>query len=138
MKANLDDLLEAVQRLASDDTVKYQFSRKTGELIQKSEWEDDAEDEFLTRHSSNDKDLIELTSSKEINNYGLMQNFICSLPFSQVKEKLSAALKMHSLKKCTEVIRSYNIANDWYNFRDYCYERYIRSWCSNNHIKLSD
>ena len=80
-------------------------------------------------------DYLPLPDQFEIHEYAIMQDFCSSLPDAAVREELLAAIRgSGAFRRFKEGIRSYDVEEDWYRFRDRALEAIAIAWLEAHHI----
>lgn len=80
--------------------------------------------------------FIPLPSQREINEYGMMEDFIEDLPDGEQKYTLSMAINGRgAFRRFKDTIHRFGLEDSWYPFRDKCYARVARRWCEDNDVE---
>lgn len=80
---------------------------------------------------------IILPTNYEINQYGMMKEFIFTINNDHVRDKLLRAISYkHPFRNFKNVCFNLDIINDWYKFQDEKYKEIAISWCKENDIEF--
>ena len=133
MKVNLDEIISAIE--FTDRESEYFLDKETGEIvlinlmIMSSEECDEAYDR-LDEHG-----FYRLPTSFDINDYGLMEEFIAGLP-ERPAEILSSAIRGRgAFSRFKDGVRKLGLEQAWYDFQDNAHKHVAIRWCEENDIE---
>jgi hypothetical protein len=145
----LKDIIEAIEFL-NDESTAY-LNKKTGAIMtitdedfsaaenQESlneypEWQRDnikRAGEIL----ANEKDLIILPNKYDIHEYQIMEKFCLSIANRDISEDMYNAIKGRgAFSRFKENLNRYEIADQWYKYREEAISQIAIDWCESNHI----
>ena len=93
----------------------------------------------LERQSSgkilyHDKEIRDV--QREINEYGMLRDFVESLPDGDKKYTLQMSITGRgAFRRFKDTVRHFDLEDKWYAFRDKCYARVARRWCEDNDLE---
>lgn len=80
--------------------------------------------------------FVRLPVSEEINEYGIMENFVYSRKNDSERRKLAAAIQEHlAFRRFRNMIRDLNIEQDWYAFQENAYRDQAVQWCKDHNVQ---
>ena len=80
--------------------------------------------------------FIALPTRRQINEYGMMEDFINQLPDGETKRSLGIAIQgKGAFRRFKDTAYQFGIQDDWFAFRDAAYHRVARRWCEENDIE---
>ena len=145
---NLEDIVNEFE-LISDDGFSF-LNRSTGELFHistkdlqyaeseidisqlKSEW---LKEKIVTaRELLNSKSYLKLPSKNEIDEFGLMLNFLRHNPNQNISKEILSLEKEHSVNnwRLINVILNHNIGREWYKYKREAFQKIAIDWCNKN------
>ncbi len=78
-------------------------------------------------------------SKYEIDEYGMMEGFICSLDNNLIEEKLSDAINgKRAFRRFKDTALDYGIVDSWYEYRDNAYKKVAIEFCKDYEIEFVD
>ena len=144
----LDKIIEGIE-LQSDETVSY-LNKKTGEVVTITDQEfSAAEDNEPIEHfpeweHENIKtakeiletdDYISLPSKFDIHEYNIMERFCLSITDEEIRDRMYRSIKgSGAFRRFKDNIHRYNIAEEWYKYRDEALKRIAIKWCEEKDI----
>ena len=153
IRVKLDDIIEGLE-LQSDE--RYAFlDKRTGEVVSISDEEMQAaeDDEPIEDFPDWQQDLvriakevvdetgdyIDLPTKFDIDEYSIMEKFCLSLDDSEMSDDLYSAIKgSGAFRRFKDAINEYNIADDWYKYRNDALKEIAIEWCRENDIEFED
>ena len=140
MKVKLQEVLEALEGAGMD--VEYYYDTKNQKILMifdgmiNGETNPDLieriEDAFVG-------DYIPLPSQYDINEYRMMENFIYELPVGKAQEALEAAIRgKGAFRRFKDRLYDFDLQENWYRYRDACYEKVAREWCEQFEIEIEE
>jgi len=147
-KMNLEDIVNELE-LISDDGNSF-FDKSTGKLFHIStrdleyaesgkeinpflyKWQIEKINNFRKMLKSNR--YIQLPTKKEINEHGLMINFLRNNPNQNLNKEM-ANLEQHNnvnYWQLRNVILQYNIGDEWYKYKREAFKKISIDWCKKN------
>ena len=131
---NLDIIIEALEFTSDEST--YFFDRKTNDTVLLSEYSDDYSQLCDMIDEDEDDRFLPLPSQREINEYGMMEDFIDTLPDGDQKYTLAMSINGRgAFRRFKDTIIRFNLEDSWYTFRDKAYARVARRWCEENDVE---
>lgn len=80
--------------------------------------------------------FLRLPSQREIDEYGMMEAWIDSLPEGDRKATLEMAIRGRgAFRRFKDTVARFGMDKRWYEYRDQCYARLARRWCDDNDIE---
>lgn len=133
---DLNEIIEGLEYVNSclDENVYYNTETKEVFYPDDLEYEDDDEnlDEIMEKS-------IKLPSKYEINEYGMMQEFIETIENDLIYNKLLSAINGRgAFRRFKDTCIDFDIIDDWYKFRDEKYREIAINWCKENNIKFKE
>jgi hypothetical protein len=153
IRVKLDDIIEGLE-LQSDE--RYAFlDKRTGEVVSISDEEMQAaeDDEPIEDFPDWQQDLvriakeivdetgdyIDLPTKFDIDEYSIMEKFCLSLDDSEMSDDLYGAIKgSGAFRRFKDAINEYDIADDWYKYRNDALKEIAIEWCQDNDIEFED
>jgi hypothetical protein len=153
IRVKLDDIIEGLE-LQSDE--RYAFlDKRTGEVVSISDEEMQAaeDDEPIEDFPDWQQDLvriakeivdetgdyIDLPTKFDIDEYSIMEKFCLSLDDSEMSDDLYSAIKgSGAFRRFKDAINEYDIADDWYKYRNDALKEIAIEWCQENDIEFED
>ncbi|MCK5242209.1 hypothetical protein KAR34_07145 [bacterium] len=144
----LDDIINGME-FQSDESTSY-LNTKTGEMAtidnlefsaaennepieNFSEWEH--ENLRVAKEILQTDDYISLPSKFDIHEYEIMERFCLSIADDELRDTISRALKgSGAFRRFKDNIHQYNIADEWYKYRDEAIKQIAIDWCKENDI----
>jgi hypothetical protein len=149
---SLKDLIGDMQLLLSD--VSGYLNRVTGEITLvtsyemaamendedlniRLEWEKESAEKIKEILSSDD--YLEIPSQYDIHEYEIMERFCISVPDPKMSEILLDQIQgSGSFRRFKNMIRRFEIEDDWYKFRDVAYKEIAIDWLESNGLTFTD
>ncbi len=76
------------------------------------------------------EDFIPLPGQYEINEYCMMESFIYELPVGRNQDVLEQAIRgKGAFRRFKDRLFDLGMEQEWYTYRDACYEKIEREWC---------
>jgi hypothetical protein len=153
IRVKLDDIIEGLE-LQSDE--RYAFlDKRTGEVVSISDEEMQAaeDDEPIEDFPDWQQDLvriakeivdetgdyIDLPTKFDIDEYSIMEKFCLSIDDSEMSDDLYGAIKgSGAFRRFKDAINEYDIADDWYKYRNDALKEIAIEWCQDNDIEFED
>ena len=131
---NLQIIIDGMQTIDEESSVY--FDRETNDIVYLSPNVDDYVELNEMIDEDEDDRFIPLPSQREINEYGMMEDFIDELPDGDQKYTLSMAINGRgAFRRFKDTVRRFDLDDKWYAFRDKCYARVARRWCEENDVE---
>ena len=131
---NLDIIIESLEFTSDEST--YYFDRKTNETVLLSEYADDYQEVSKAIDEDEEDRFIPLPTQREINEYGMLRDFVESLPDGDKKYTLQMSITGRgAFRRFKDTVRHFDLEDKWYAFRDKCYARVARRWCEDNDLE---
>ena len=152
LTVKLDDIIEAME-FQSDEIQSY-LNKKTGQVVTISYEEFSAAEQNRSIEDFPDwqqeqirvaedilysEDYMPLPDKFEINEYRIMEKFCLSLNDDEIRNDMYYSIKGRgAFRRFKENIHRYDIAEDWYKFRDEMIREIAIEWCLYNNISFID
>lgn len=131
---NLDIIIEALE-MVDDESTQF-FDRETQDTVLLSPYTDDYEELAEAIENDFNDRYIRLPSRYEINEYGMMEDFIDDLPDGEQKYTLSMAINGRgAFRRFKDTVIRFGLDKQWYAFRDRQYANLARRWCEENDVE---
>ena len=124
MKVNLQDVMDALDMT-------------TGET---GYWYDADTDRFVSSGERNEgHDLIALPDHYEINDYGIMEDFIEQVKDDEAREWLGNAIRGRgAFRMFRATCERFDLTADWYRYKEQAYRWKAIDWCLENGLEYYD
>ncbi len=74
----------------------------------------------------------------ERNDYGIMEDFVASLPASE-RDRLSQAMRgKGAFRRFKDAVVDLGLVQDWYDWRDAAYRKIAIEWCEGNEVGYTE
>lgn len=131
MKVKLQEVLEALEGAGME--IEYYYDTKTQEILMvfdgmiNGEYNPELMEELSEGFI---EDFIPLPGQYEINEYRMMERFIYELPAGRNQGVLEQAIRgKGAFRRFKDRLFDLGMEQNWYKYRDACYERIAREWC---------
>lgn len=116
MKVDLNDVMEAMAAVRNDENVWYDADRGCFGYEMDGDEQGD--------------NVIMLPDRKELNDYGIMEDFIASLDQPDAREWLGNAIRgKGAFRRFRGACERFHLLDDWYDFEDRAHRRQAVQWC---------
>lgn len=153
IRLKLNDIIEGLE-FQSDESSSF-LDKTTGKVVLISDYEisaaedgDPIEDfpdweQDLVRIAKEIVDetgnYIDLPTKFDINEYSIMEKFCLSLNDSEMSDNLYSSIKgSGAFRRFKDAINEYDIADDWYKYRNDALKEIAIEWCKENNIEFED
>jgi hypothetical protein len=153
IRVKLDDIIEALE-FQSDESHSF-LDKRTGEVVSISDEEMRAaeDDEPIEDFSDWQQDLVriakeivdetgnyvELPTKFDIDEYSIMEKFCLSLSDSEMSDTLYSSIKgSGAFRRFKDAIHEYDIADDWYKYRNDALKEIAVEWCQEKGIEFDE
>ncbi len=153
LRVKLDDIIEGLE-FQSDESSSF-LDKTTGKVVLISDYEmraaedDDPIEDFpdweqdLVRIAKEIVDetgnYIALPTKFDIHEYSIMEKFCLSLNDSEMCETFYNLIKSSgAFRRFKDAIHYYDIADDWYKYRNDALKEIAIEWCQENAIEFED
>lgn len=134
MFVNIEDILDAMEMV--DQYSEFFLNETTGEIIMVSETSMSREEIEAIYDRLDDDGYFKLPTQYDIDDYNIPEDFVNNLPHSEAKDFLENAIaSQDSFEQFQQVIESYDLVDDWYQFHDRTYRMIAENWCIDNEIE---
>lgn len=136
MKVKLDDVIEGME--FADMEVDYYYHTKSQKVAVYMDEALTGEDSsaLLADIEENWEDYIHLPTSYDINEYHMMEEFICSLPEGIVQDELERGIcGRGAFRRFKDLVYRFGIEKEWFAFRDQEYKKIAIQWCERHNIE---
>ena len=132
----LSDIIEAIE--AVDDESTYRLDLVTGEIV----WTNTMAMSYREQEEIIDRlmehGFIRLPSKYERNDYGIMEDFVASLPAPE-RDRLSQAMRgKGAFRRFKDTVVDLGLDQDWYDWRDAAYRKIAIEWCEENEVEYTE
>lgn len=153
IRVKLNEIIEGLE-FQSDESSSF-LDKTTGKVVLISDYEisaaedgDPIEDfpdweQDLVRIAKEIVDetgnYIDLPTKFDINEYSIMEKFCLSLNDSEMSDNLYSSIKgSGAFRRFKDAINEYDIADDWYKYRNDVLKEIAIEWCQENDIEFED
>ena len=131
---NLDIIVEALEM--TDNETEFFFDREKNDTVMLSQYSDDYQQVSDMIDEDEDDRFIRLPTQREINEYGMMEEFVSSVQNDSQKAALENAISGRgAFRRFKDTVIRFGIEKNWYAFRDKEYLRVAREWCEKNDVE---
>lgn len=131
---SLDLIVEALEM--TDDETNFFFDRKENDTVMLSPYSDDYKEVSDMIDEDEDDRFIRLPNQREINEYGMMEEFVSGVQNDNQRSALEIAISGRSaFRRFKDTVIRFGIEKKWYAFRDREYLRVSREWCEENDVE---
>ena len=140
MKVELSEVIGALE--FTNDDMSYVYDTKTGEILVYSDdcfdaFDDYDDEEELMDELENGDRYIYLPEQFDINEYGIMKDFIRTVENPNEQNELASAIRGRgAFRRFKNTVNELDLADDWCKYRDQALERIARGWCKENNIEI--
>lgn len=150
-EVNLKELAEGMEIM--EDERRYFVNTETGEIISIANehlalaedmegtlptWMADWERDEVQRAAELLDDweaLVEFPGKDELNEYGMMEDFIETVGDSHIQDGLYIAINgKGAFRRFKDTAIHFNVIDDWYKFKEAAYLDFAREWCADNNL----
>ena len=153
IRVKLDDIIEGLE-FQSDERHSF-LDKRTGEVVSISDEEMQAaeDDEPIEDFPDWQQDLVRiakeivdetgdyiaLPTKFDIHEYSIMEKFCLSLNDSEMSDTLYSLIKgSGAFRRFKDAIHEYDIADDWYKYRNDVLKETAIEWCQENGIEFDN
>ena len=140
MKVKLQEVLEALEGAGME--IEYYYDTKTQEILMVFDGMVNGEyNPKLMEELSEGfvEDFIPLPGQYEINEYRMMKRFIYELPVGRNQDVLEQAIRgKGAFRRFKDRLFDLGMEQNWYKYRDACYEKIAREWCEKYEITVEE
>ena len=140
MKVKLQEVLEALEGAGME--IEYYYDTKTQEILMvfdgmvNGEYSPELMEELSEGFV---EDFIPLPRQYEINEYRMMKRFIYELPVGRNQDVLEQAIRgKGAFRRFKDRLFDLGMEQEWYKYRDACYEKIAREWCEKYRITVEE
>ena len=127
MKVKLSDMINAIASI--DRYSEYFLDKETGDLVYINDMAMTADEKEAAYNALDEHGFYRLPTSFDIHEYGIMEEFVVSLP-SFARDRLSdAIIGKGAFRRFKNTVRRLGIEEQWYEWRDNAYRRLAIDWC---------
>jgi hypothetical protein len=155
MRVKLSEIIEGIE-FQSDERSSY-LNRLTGDVVMITdeeiraaeegnslddypEWQLDSIEQAkdILADETDDK-YISLPSRVDVHEYNIMERFCLTVADKDVSDSLYLAIKgKGAFSRFKDAVHRYEIAEDWYKFRDDYIKQIAKDWCKENDIEYTE
>ena len=134
MIVKLSDIVDAIE--SADQYSEYFLDRVTGETVWVSDMAMTYDEKEQICDQLDEHGFYRLPSSRDIHDYGIMEDFISSLPAGEAREKLTVSINgSGAFRRFKDTVYHLRLDQSWYEWRDNAYRRLAVDWCKENRIE---
>ncbi|SFQ37369.1 UPF0158 family protein [Salibacterium halotolerans] len=149
--ANLHELVDEVS--VSVEGFKAFLNRKTGGVVTATEddlreaemldpdavYTDEVRQTAVNIEYDDDDVYLELPDDREVDEYGMMEEFILTLSDSKQREELELAIRgKGAFRRFKDKAAEFGVEKEWYAFRDRSQLEVVREWCERHGIPYTE
>lgn len=136
MKVKLNDVVGALDFV--NDETQYFYSIKTEEILMV--WDGmvngETDPDLIEEIEESFDEYIALPGRFEIDEYGMMEEFIDNLPEGRKQDELYDAIRgKGAFRRFKDAVYELGLEQKWYKYRDGAYEKLAIEWCEENGIE---
>ena len=138
MKVKLEEIIEAIE-FAGMETEYYYDTKNERILLMFDGMVDGEKNQELFEEIREGfvGDYIPLPGQYDINEYGIMEEFIYELPEGKNQDVLERAIQGRgAFRRFKDKLYDLNLEKQWYSYKDTAYERIARQWCEIHKIDI--
>lgn len=121
-----------------DDMNRVFLDTETNDTVYLSDFDPELTADTAELMEENPSRFIPLPDQREINEYGMMEDFIDDLPDGGKKYTLAMSINGRgAFRRFKDTVRHYGLEEQWYAFREKCYARVARRWCEDNDVEYA-
>lgn len=136
MKVKLEDIIFAIE--TADKYTENFIDRETGEVVYTNDMTMTSEEKEATCEQLDEHGFYRLPTSFEINDYGIMEDFIAVLP-PRPQEFLSSAIRGRgAFRRFKDGVRTIGLEQAWYDFQEDAHKRKAKEWCEKEGIEYEE
>ena len=127
MKVKLSDIINAME--STDQYSQYFLDKETGRITFVSDMAMTCDEQQEIYDILDAHGFYRLPTSYDIHEYGIMEDFVNSLP-APACEYLSIAISgKGAFRRFKDTVRRLGLDGQWYEWRDNAYRRLAIDWC---------
>lgn len=133
MKVKLSEVIDALE--FANNEIEYYYNPDTEEIFMSNigDFKDLSEDKLDELFEKS----IMLPTRYDINEYGMMEDFIETIENIRLQNRLYISLNgSGAFRRFKDTCINFDIINDWYKFRDERYRKLAINWCKENNIEF--
>ena len=140
MKVKLEDIIEAMEFAGMETEYYYDAQNEKVLLLfdgmvggeDNPELFEDIKEGFVA-------DYIPLPGQYDINEYRIVEEFICELPAGKNQNVLARAIQGRgAFRRFKDKLYDLNLEKQWYQYCDEAYEKIARQWCERHKIAIAE
>lgn len=136
MKVKLDDIIFAIE--TTDQYTENFIDKKTGKVVYVSDMAMTMREKEVVYEKLDEHGFYRLPSSFDINDYGIMEDFIAKLP-PRPQEFLESAIRgKGAFRRFKDGVRKIGLEQAWYEFQENAYRQQAIRWCKEEGIEYVD
>lgn len=131
---DIEIIVEALEM--TDDMNRYFFDLESMETVCLSDFDPSSTMATATLMDEHPDRFVALPTQRQINEYGMMEDFVNRLPDGEEKRNLGNAIQGRgAFRRFKDGIYHFGLQDTWFAFRDAAYHRVARHWCEENDIE---
>ena len=84
-------------------------------------------------------DYILVPNKYDVDEYSMMERFIYTIPSELIQSRLEELIQgKGAFRRFKDAIFNLGITEEWYKFRDECYNEFAKEWCEYHCLKYED
>ena len=132
---NLQVIIDGLEMVDDMNTVFLDL--ETGDTVYLSDFDPSLTEDTAELLEEYPDRFLRLPDQREINEYGMMEDFIDSLPDSAQKHTLEMAINGRgAFRRFKDTVNRYGIEDQWSAFSDAAYASLARHWCEENDVEF--
>ena len=132
---NLDIIIVEALEMTDNET-EFFFDREKSDTVMLSPYSDDYQQVSDMIDEDEDDRFIRLPTQREINEYGMMEEFVSNVRNDSQRAALEIAISGRgAFRRFKDTIIRLGLEKKWYAFRDKEYLRVAREWCEENDVE---
>ena len=127
----LSQVIEGVEFINEEEDTCGFYNPMTGDIFYLGEYDFSREEEY----SSVEEGCIKMPTREEIDEEGIMQEFIETIEDVTVYNQLGIVFSgENGAHMFLETCRNFGILDDWYRYRDEKFKKIALEWCQKNSV----
>ena len=125
-----------VYLLGPDEIAEFESDKKIEDF---PDWQQDTIRIAREIHLEGSADYIALPDEFEINQYRMMEDFICSLSDDKIARTLSVSIHgSGAFRRFKEHLYNFEMLDDWFKYRENRYRQLAIEWCKDNDLEYEE
>lgn len=136
MAIKLSEIAEALEMM--NDDIRYVYDSANEDIVMlwdgmvNGEYNPELYEEISEGWNDN---YIDLPDRYDVNEYGMMEDFIENLPEGRKKDRLENAIRGRgAFRRFKDTLYDLDLENRWYRYQEQRFTEIARKWCEDHHI----